>query len=266
MKCPSCGFESDLNRASKFCGNCGTPLQSVSRSGAARSVVTSRVSEPANVKLCSVGHTYAGDLLSCPQCVSAETVLDMPVISREVKIVEEPYTGAGQQSYIEEPYTVSQQPYVEEPVVNPIPVKAPVAGLPIAEGPRPADPQQIGERTTREIDSDRRGPAPGRKRLLGWLVSFDVDPSGADYPIRAGQRLYIGASSKCDIKLEDETVSSIHAIVVARDDGVFIKDELSTNGTYVNGRRIQEATRLSNYDQLRIGNLSLLFVQVFKGG
>jgi pSer/pThr/pTyr-binding forkhead associated (FHA) protein len=60
--------------------------------------------------------------------------------------------------------------------------------------------------------------------------------------------------------LEDETISGSHAIIVYRDGRCLIKDDLSRNGTFVNGREITEAHPLQSYDQVRIGNTYLTFV------
>ena len=39
-----------------------------------------------------------------------------------------------------------------------------------------------------------------------------------------------------------------------------IKDELSRNGTYLNGVDVTESKQLENYDQIRVGNTTLTFI------
>lgn len=48
-------------------------------------------------------------------------------------------------------------------------------------------------------------------------------------------------------------VSARHAAIVRRDDQWFVQDVGSRNGTFVNGRRITGETRLSDTDQIRLG-------------
>lgn len=67
--------------------------------------------------------------------------------------------------------------------------------------------------------------------------------------------LLIGRSANCSVKfdpLADKIVSSQHAFVFSTEDGYFLRDNNSTNGTYVNGQRISEA-RLNDGDVIGLG-------------
>ena len=104
--------------------------------------------------------------------------------------------------------------------------------------------------------------APLRKAkgcIVGWLVTYSHNPDGEDWRTYAGYNR-IGANPVCDVQIEDETVSGSHAIIVYRDGRCLIKDDLSRNGTFVNGREITEAQPLQSYDQIRVGNTNLTFV------
>jgi FHA domain-containing protein/zinc ribbon protein len=76
-----------------------------------------------------------------------------------------------------------------------------------------------------------------------------------------GERTTIGRSPDCDIFLDDVTVSRKHAVLVRRDDGLFIEDEGSLNGTFLNRRRIDAPTRLENGDELQVGKYKLTFLE-----
>lgn len=68
----------------------------------------------------------------------------------------------------------------------------------------------------------------------------------------------IGRGSENDIQLLDTTVSQRHAQFVVLPDSLYIIDVGSTNGTYVNGRRITKQ-RMRNGDQVMIGQHKLSF-------
>ena len=65
-------------------------------------------------------------------------------------------------------------------------------------------------------------------------------------------RTTIGRRPYNDVVLEHPTASGEHAVVQVEDEGVFIEDLGSTNGTYVNGVRVQRQLMSSN-DIIEIG-------------
>jgi hypothetical protein len=70
----------------------------------------------------------------------------------------------------------------------------------------------------------------------------------------------LGRSGQNDIPIpEDEFASSVHARFQPRRDGVWIEDMGSTNGTFVNGERVDDARRLQAGDVVRIGETDLRF-------
>jgi hypothetical protein len=68
----------------------------------------------------------------------------------------------------------------------------------------------------------------------------------------------IGRSSDADIRLDDANVSRRHAEVRRIGDGYSVVDLGSTNGTEVNGQRIQE-TALMNGDVISVGTTRITF-------
>lgn len=74
--------------------------------------------------------------------------------------------------------------------------------------------------------------------------------------------LKIGRSSSNNIVISDVTVSSQHAIITILDTKeVHIKDLNSTNGTYVNGKRIDTETTITASDTIKVGNIALDWVK-----
>lgn len=78
--------------------------------------------------------------------------------------------------------------------------------------------------------------------------------TGREYPI-SPRGLRIGRISKNDVVLSDEKVSRYHATLWVRDDQLYIRDENSTNGTWVNDQRITAPKVLQAGDRVRIGDV-----------
>jgi hypothetical protein len=71
--------------------------------------------------------------------------------------------------------------------------------------------------------------------------------------------LQIGRAEACQIKLSDTYVSQFHARLFTRDGGWFVEDLGSTNGTYLNQRRITGATPVAAGDRIKVGKVVLEF-------
>jgi sigma-B regulation protein RsbU (phosphoserine phosphatase) len=87
-----------------------------------------------------------------------------------------------------------------------------------------------------------------------------VSPDGASQRYELGPaNLKIGRSSTSDLVLQDLNVSRLHAEMVRRTEGYFVLDAGGKNGTYVNDRRIDQATLLKPGDRVRLGATTLVF-------
>ena len=72
--------------------------------------------------------------------------------------------------------------------------------------------------------------------------------------------LTIGRTAQNDVALEgDEFASASHVRIDPRRDGVWVVDLDSTNGTFVNGHRVDGPQRLSAGDIVRVGETELRF-------
>ena len=70
----------------------------------------------------------------------------------------------------------------------------------------------------------------------------------------------LGRSSDNDMELgDDEFASAHHARVEPRRDGVWVQDVGSTNGTFVNGTKLDGPRKLSPGDVIRVGETDLRF-------
>jgi len=73
-----------------------------------------------------------------------------------------------------------------------------------------------------------------------------------------GAQFVIGRHKECHIKANASTVSQHHCAVLVRDAKVFIRDFDSTNGTYVNQKRVRGEQELAQGDVLELGRLAFL--------
>jgi hypothetical protein len=73
--------------------------------------------------------------------------------------------------------------------------------------------------------------------------------------------VHIGRGLAADLRLDDNSVSRRHAILVPKGSGVRILDDRSSNGTIVNGRQVQQA-QLGSGDVILVGRVLLRYLEV----
>jgi hypothetical protein len=77
-----------------------------------------------------------------------------------------------------------------------------------------------------------------------------------------GRRLSVGRASDSELSLSDSSVSKVHAALVMNQEGtLLVADTGSTNGTYINGRRIAygEARQINEGDVVGFGDIEVRF-------
>jgi hypothetical protein len=96
----------------------------------------------------------------------------------------------------------------------------------------------------------------GRKATLALTTA-----SGKRKPARweLDKEVIVGRGGNCDIPIGDEFASNLHAKVYEAEGRFYVEDLGSTNGTYVNGRRITYPTELRGGDQIKIGRTVMEF-------
>jgi hypothetical protein len=202
--------------AAKFCKFCGSPVS-------------------ANYKTCTNGHNYDASFAVCPYCpkpaaknapqeniTSAKTVLDTPVVQPEKTNLD----------------TKTVKP--EAPIIT----KNIVEQDKITETGKPP-----------VTKTDGKKPAENKKKLAGWLVTFDINPEGTDFKLYDG-RLKIGKDQSNEIVLGDPEVSDEHVLILCGDNKILLQDELSVNGTFVNGKKVESRIELKDNDEIKVGKTS----------
>lgn len=106
-------------------------------------------------------------------------------------------------------------------------------------------------------DNDNSIHSDSGRKLIGWLVSFSRKVEGEDFRLYEGRNL-VGGDLKSDVCLSDPAVSSPHCMLLFRGGKIKIKDELSTNGTFVNGKGIEES-EIEDGDIILVGKTELKF-------
>jgi pSer/pThr/pTyr-binding forkhead associated (FHA) protein len=111
------------------------------------------------------------------------------------------------------------------------------------------DEQTAIQRTRARPEGPRKGPA--------FLTVLTGELVGTVFELPLGQTI-IGRSEVAQVRLPDDGVSRRHAKIVRESDGsAKIVDFDSTNGTYINGRRVH-AEGLREGDRIRIGQSATL--------
>jgi hypothetical protein len=144
------------------------------------------------------------------------------------------------------------------------PAAAPAAGarvgLPAAPEP-PAPPLDTPvepaatmvyrpRQTDLEAEEEEAAPEVARE-----LVTLTVD--GREHELTS-RRVVLGRSRECDVRLDDANVSRRHAELVQEGATYWLVDLGSTNGTELNGARVDRA-KLTDGDRITLGGTDVVF-------
>ena len=106
--------------------------------------------------------------------------------------------------------------------------------------------------------------AGGAPVLIGFLVTFQNEPTGKFWPLRSGRTTLgrAGQETKAEVALPDASASARHAVVQGDPSTgqAFVEDAGSRNGTFVNEQRVSKGTQrqLHDNDRLRLGSITLV--------
>lgn len=92
-----------------------------------------------------------------------------------------------------------------------------------------------------------RNPREGNRLVV---VRSDSQP-GLHFTVDSA--VVLGRSEEADVVIQDPYASEFHLRLTSQDQRLTVHDLGSTNGTYVNGRRISTATALRRGDALQVG-------------
>jgi hypothetical protein len=106
------------------------------------------------------------------------------------------------------------------------------------------------------------GPAPaparrskptrrGRGGGDGLVIVEPKEGKGRRFPLDA--EVTIGRAAGCDITVDDNYASQLHARVFRREGALHVEDLGSTNGTYLNGRKVAAPLPVKRGDRVKVG-------------
>jgi pSer/pThr/pTyr-binding forkhead associated (FHA) protein len=87
-----------------------------------------------------------------------------------------------------------------------------------------------------------------------WILQGSMPAT--TFRLRPGAVKTVGRAPRADFVVDGALVSRLHCRLTAGADKLEVLDLKSTNGTYVNGRRIEKA-HLGDGDRLRVGRVEL---------
>jgi pSer/pThr/pTyr-binding forkhead associated (FHA) protein len=91
-----------------------------------------------------------------------------------------------------------------------------------------------------------------------WILqSSELEGDSFTFRLRSGSVKTVGRAPRADFIVDAALVSRIHCRLTAADEQLEVVDLASTNGTFVNDRRVNRA-RLTKGDRLRVGRVELL--------
>jgi PAS domain S-box-containing protein len=124
-------------------------------------------------------------------------------------------------------------------------------GTKIGDGPTPC--AEVTARTARPSPAPPGGPP-----CLIVAAAPRADAIGRTFDLAEGQEYVIGRSREAHLQVQDPGISRRHARVRCPREGVYVVFDLeSSNGTYLNGRRVQRAV-LREGDRIQLGTATVL--------
>ena len=206
-------------------------------------ILTKNNEDMKGFKQCDKGHFYKDTLSECNYCPKTESA------------------GSGDETEI----LGANNPTFDNPSE-----KTQVFGGATQQSPSSKesfDPERtiISGGNTASAAGDAQDQMTQKRKLRAWLVSFDIEDFGIDFKVTEGKNT-IGSKSSNDITIQDSEVSGLQGIILCKKDKFYLTDEVSSNGTLLNGEELdpRKPYDIKDGDEIKVGNTNLLFKTAFK--
>ncbi|HEX9961374.1 MAG TPA: FHA domain-containing protein, partial [Pyrinomonadaceae bacterium] len=93
------------------------------------------------------------------------------------------------------------------------------------------------------------------------IILYIEAPDGRRQQVALEDEISIGRTNLARVAVDDAQLSRVHATLWREGDDVWIQDENSTNGTFVNDDRITGERKLSDRDEILLGSETRIFVE-----
>jgi pSer/pThr/pTyr-binding forkhead associated (FHA) protein len=124
-----------------------------------------------------------------------------------------------------------------------------------APAPAPAPARAASGAAAPARPAGRAGRGTGSAGLRLKVVE-PADTRGQVYEV--GDEMTVGRASGCQVALPDDTfVSQLHARVFRKDGQLFVEDLGSTNGTFLNRKKVSAPVPVRRGDRLQVGKTVL---------
>jgi pSer/pThr/pTyr-binding forkhead associated (FHA) protein len=90
-----------------------------------------------------------------------------------------------------------------------------------------------------------------------WTLMLKEKPVQR-FVVYEGKPVVIGRTSEADATLDNPSISREHAVVELVKDRAYLTDKGSTNGTWVNGKKITERTLITDEDEIKVGKFAMV--------
>jgi len=89
-------------------------------------------------------------------------------------------------------------------------------------------------------------------------IPYLSDPTGQEHPLQ-NVVTRMGRAAENEIVILDKRSSREHAVIRREGSKLILEDQGSTNGTYLNGERLQHVVQLRDGDQIKVGDVAFTF-------
>ena len=226
MICPSCQITNDTGAI--YCKACRTMLSQKKNNTSLN-----------NEKICPEGHPLDPDTLECHHCNANENWQNEKTMNENSGTVYENSRTVNENSR-----TVYESEQINGSTDN---IRRSTVML------KSKKKTKVIQTTKPEDDIK----TIEQRKLGGFLITFSDNPAGEYFEIREGRHT-IGTSSNCDICITfDSGISDEHALLLFRRNKMFFRDNMSTNGSFVNGEEVFQDIEVFHNDEIKIGSTLL---------
>jgi pSer/pThr/pTyr-binding forkhead associated (FHA) protein len=93
-------------------------------------------------------------------------------------------------------------------------------------------------------------------------VTLYIETPTGQQVVRLDQEISIGRTNLAQLVVNDPSLSRLHATIFREGGDIWILDEKSSNGTFVNGERVSPEKKLKDGDEILLGSDTRIYVEI----